>query len=76
MEQSSPARPRKSIRLTPGQHQKLVRALQDLQVLYQDVVNSWAHIPPIYRAEILEHSPILRAYAEFFKQVDDGQHSI
>jgi len=59
-------KPRKSIKLTPGKINQFNKALDDLEAHYGDLANVWAQLTPEQRRAVLDNSPILRAYTEFF----------
>lgn len=61
------AKPQKSLKLTPGKRRQFLSALADLQARYGDVASVWAQLTPEQRQAVLDGSPVLRAYADFFR---------
>lgn len=52
-------KPRKSIKLTPGQVVTMNKALDDIQAHYGDVLASWDRLTDQRRMELRMHSPVL-----------------
>ena len=53
------AKPRKSIKLTPGRVTVLTKALADLRSTYGYLLASWAQLTPSQQADVLANSPLL-----------------
>ena len=53
------AKPRKSIKLTPGKEKQLRAALADLKAHYGDTLAAWGGLTDEQQADVLAHSPLL-----------------
>ena len=68
------SKPKKTIKLTQGQANQFQNALDDLVTHYGDVAQSWRAMPTAQRETVLQHSPILVAFMQFF-EVFNAEHS-
>ena len=57
-------KPRKPIKMTPGEAVKLDKALDDIEAFYGDILASWHLLTPQQKADTLAHSPILKSLKE------------
>jgi hypothetical protein len=59
-------KPRKGMKMTSAQRTKLLKALTDLQVHYGAVAEVWNQLPAEQRKAVLEKSPVLAQFLNFF----------
>lgn len=53
------SKPRKSIKTTPGDVNRLTKDVNELRAFYGDVIASWGQLTEAQRVAVLKHSPIL-----------------
>ena len=66
------AKPKKTMKLTPGKKRQFETNLADLQAHYGSVASVWGQLTPQQKQAVLEGSPVLRAYMAFFGQFGGG----